>query len=179
MDKSELRPIVNRNIVHLVEQLRLWEWHIDVYYEHIEGAASGVVEVNAPYQRAHITLDPDGLNDEETALFALRHELIHVFLWPFHAFGHFAQAKSGGELSDEDHHTFVFYNERMVRNVEHLLDMHNLPMRAEEGKENPQYLKDVGDGVKSDSSSAGPPTFVEHVLSSYSPHDTLTRKDEL
>ena len=140
MDTSELSKIVTANVERLRDQLRLWEWHIDIEYERLgePGSAygtAGSVSVKGDYRLAVISLDGDHIENEEMALTVLRHELIHVFIWPMHAFGHWAEEKSGGQFAPEDHSAYSFWVERLVGDVERLLDASDVPLQLPEESE--------------------------------------------
>jgi hypothetical protein len=121
MDASEVRRIVEANVERLCDQLRLWDWHLSIAYRRLDGDAVAQCDVSAPYLRATITLDNDKMDTEDEVLRALRHELIHVFCWPMHAFGQHAHDMTDGESSDS---AWTFYLERLVWSVEQLMDTH-------------------------------------------------------
>lgn len=128
MEVSQAKEIVNAHVHHLRDQLRLWDWHIDIEYRHLADDVGADCTVRAAYQQAVIRIDNEKADTPEALLGMLRHELIHIFIWPMHSFGDWASEKSGGELPDEDFHTWTFYLERMVWNVEQLLDLHKVPL---------------------------------------------------
>lgn len=125
MDSSKCREILLANIERLRADLRLWDWRIDIFTGRLEGNAVGEVRVHSPYQRAEITVDNDKVDDEAEALRVLRHELIHIFCWPMHAF-----ADSTGDMDEERHKNWTFYIERMVWSVEQMMDRHEIPIQA-------------------------------------------------
>lgn len=129
MDTSEVKAIVRANIDRLRDQLLIGDWFVNVSYPALEGDVVGRATVHAEYKRAKIELDPAKLDDEAEALRVLRHELIHVFLWPMHAFAVHAHDISDGQSTD---YLWTFMLERMVHAVECLLDEHGVPLAAPE-----------------------------------------------
>lgn len=172
MKRSEIQEIARANIEHLRDQLRLWDWHIDIYYERIEGDAAATVKVRSDYHRADISLDPERLDTEEEVLQALRHELIHIFLWPFHAFGEWAQQKSpGGEMASEDYRVFTHHLERSVWFMERFMSMHNFPLKSELLQVSQSYWRDGASKPEKD--EVNPENEYREDL------PVLSRKDEL
>lgn len=129
MDTSEVRSIVRANLDRLRDQLLIGDWFVNVSYPALEGDVVGRATVHAEYKRAEIELDPAKLEDEAEVLRVLRHELIHVFLWPMHAFAVHAHDISDGRSTD---FLWTFMLERMVKAVEDLLDGHGVPLAAQE-----------------------------------------------
>lgn len=127
MDASEARRIGLANLERLRDDLRLWEWRIDLYIGRLDGHAVAECQVNAPYCQASITLDSDKLDTETDVLRALRHELVHVFCWPMHAYGQHASDLTDNAAIDA---SWTFYLERMVWSVEQLMDRHGIPLEV-------------------------------------------------
>lgn len=123
---SEAKSVVLANIERLRDDLRLWDWHLEITYGRLDDA-SATCQIHPAYQRATITLDPEQLDDEQDVLRALRHELIHVFCWPMHAYGLHTEELTDGKTVDAN---WTFYLERMVWSVERLLDLHEVPLEV-------------------------------------------------
>lgn len=119
MNADDAHAIIRANVDRLRDQLRLWDWHIDVRCKRLNEGTAGQCQVQAPYLRASIEIDNEQVSDERELLHVLRHELVHVFCWPFHAYGEHVAEMTEGDSVDS---AWTFYLERMVWSVEKLLD---------------------------------------------------------
>jgi hypothetical protein len=100
MDKSTLKAMVDREIEPLMRRLGIPHWRVTVSYGLVEGSGlnrrfHGECNRSVDYNQAHITLDPETLDDEAHALKVLRHELYHVVLAPFDVYSNAVDAAVG------------------------------------------------------------------------------------
>lgn len=125
MDAETADAILKRHIVPLMERLRLDDWHVEVTT--IEGETDdgipGRVTVSYEYRRAYITIDASQIDEEDELARVLRHELIHVVLWPMHATGALMEAalpvnRAGHALLT----ALTDHRELLVGQVERVLD---------------------------------------------------------
>lgn len=108
------------------ELLGLEDWAIKIDCQRLDDAV-GDVYVHADYKRARIRLDIEEFDTDEKMVQTLRHELLHVFLWTFDAWGVYAKAKLGERWGQEDDAMHTFFSERQVGALEALLDGMGLP----------------------------------------------------
>jgi hypothetical protein len=90
LDRSEVKRIVESNIVDMKYRLGLGQWDVRVEFDLREtppGEAAcfvtrGQNTWHIDYETALIKLDPDQLETEEDVLDVLRHELFHLLAAP-------------------------------------------------------------------------------------------------
>jgi hypothetical protein len=96
MDRSEAKSIVDREIAGLQEKFGVPHWSLVISFGPL--GDNGVARIKGrctrqvDYNRAHIELDPEELDDEADVLKTLRHELFHVVLAPFDLYSQAADA---------------------------------------------------------------------------------------
>lgn len=129
MTEESALHVMQQALPRLKKQLGLEAWHIDVRVGRLEPFVHGEVDLAAPYERASIIIDPGQLDNEVELLKVLRHELIHVALWPFQ---HFAQVVGADESAGMSTPAFQavqeFCAERLVRAVEGVMEGAGLPL---------------------------------------------------
>lgn len=129
MTEESALHVMQQALPRLKKQLGLETWRIDVRVGRLEPFVHGEVDLAAPYERASIIIDPGQLDDEVELLRVLRHELIHVALWPFQ---HFARVIGADDATGMSVAAFQavqeFCSERLVRAVEGVMDAAGLPL---------------------------------------------------
>lgn len=129
MTEESALHVMQQALPRLKKQLGLEAWRIDVRVGRLEPFVNAEVDLSAPYERASIIIDPGQLDDEVELLKVLRHELIHVALWPFQ---HFVQVVGADESVGMSAEVFQavqeFCSERLVRAVEGVMESAGLPL---------------------------------------------------
>lgn len=124
MEIALAKKTVMANVELYKRILGLGQWHLDIYYRRLPEGQRGECHTQPDYMRAQISIDNDQIDDEEALLRLLRHELIHVFLWPATKL-----ASAMEDLTDDNkmaddlrHQLWTFIVERQVKEIEMLLD---------------------------------------------------------
>lgn len=123
MNADAMREAVRETLEKFEDQLGIRDWDVTIDFERLEEGTAGKTTVHPEYRVAQITLDPEQSDTRDYAIRALRHELIHVFAWPYNGLGRIATAffpddDAGDALMREFH----FYMERLVGDIERLVD---------------------------------------------------------
>lgn len=127
MSEADLKALVEATLDVLRDRLGLQPWTLLVRYDRLPDGEPGNIMIQAPYERATITLDPSQIESQQEALHTLRHELIHVMIWPMHGFSDaITPALPGGGMSASEFEAWRFFLERMVKTVEDLLDRNHV-----------------------------------------------------
>lgn len=123
MDSAALSKVIKKHHKRLVKQLGLSDWGISFAVERIDGEPAGQSTVHSAYRHARLVLDPEKITDEEDALRVLRHELIHVLVWPWPAWGEVVlELLPDGDSGDALMTQYHFFMERLVGEIERLVD---------------------------------------------------------
>lgn len=88
MDRSEVKAVVDREIVALRDALGLNHWSITFSYDPIDSGQAnwqmhGNVEIKPEYDKAYVRLNPESFDTPDEVFHTLRHELLHVVLSPY------------------------------------------------------------------------------------------------
>jgi hypothetical protein len=88
MDRSDVKAFADRELEPLKRRLGLSQWEIKLSCSCEAADGDGFVKRGEctrliDYQSAHISLNPEAFEDEESLLKTLRHELFHIVLAPF------------------------------------------------------------------------------------------------
>jgi hypothetical protein len=88
MDRSEVKAMVEGELEPLMQRLGIRHWKVRVSYdpESVDGEGHlkhGECTRLVDYNSAHISLNPESFDDEESVMRTLRHELFHIVLSPF------------------------------------------------------------------------------------------------
>jgi hypothetical protein len=88
MDKSEVQSIAERELKRLSKRLGLTHWEIKLSFLPEATDDDGLLRRGectrlVDYYNAHISLNPEAFDDEESLVKTLRHELFHIVLAPF------------------------------------------------------------------------------------------------
>lgn len=122
MDLSEVRGIVNEHLKPIRDALQLQDWHIDTEYLAIGDNTAARIRITPRYRKALIQFDPAAQEDRENVLRNLRHELLHLVLAPFTAYGLAISELVPKTNSELDEHLFSDACELTVGNLERILD---------------------------------------------------------
>jgi hypothetical protein len=126
MDRSEVIAIVERELEPLTHRFGLEHWEIKLSYSPEPIDSDGFLKRGectrlVDYDSAYISLNPEGLEDEESVLKTLRHELFHIILSPFDLYLAAVErtdiVASSGEIL---HRVWDHASERSVINLERM-----------------------------------------------------------
>lgn len=87
MDRSKAKEVVEANLGSLKEQLGITHWAIDIDLDlRSNGTYSGECQWLVNYDKAKIGIDVSLVDDGESLVKVLRHELFHIVLSPYTIF---------------------------------------------------------------------------------------------
>lgn len=121
MEVSAVKKVVEKNVQRFIDYFGLNQWHIEITYKRLRDGVAGSCEVKPGYMRAYISIDNDQVETADYAAYMLRHELIHVFLWPMFEHASVMLNVPGAE-GDALTRVWEFHHERMVKEIEMMLD---------------------------------------------------------
>lgn len=122
MDKSEVQAILDEAIPVELERLGLSWWRLVFALGPTDlGPDYNAVCFRLPnYDRARITLDPEGLDSKDEVISTLRHELLHLIHAPFDL----VESQLAEALSDKEFRVLAplwrYATEQTVRNLERM-----------------------------------------------------------
>ncbi len=122
MDESRVDAWVRDNLAAVMAALGLPHWRIRVVLDANEPNVRGRVEIEAPYERAAVILDPPQIADVPALRGVLQHELIHCILAPYDLFLFAAmEYVPEGPAREAMRRVWNYACEAAARNVERLI----------------------------------------------------------
>lgn len=160
MDLSEVRRIVDEHLPFMLWDLQVNMWDVRISYEpfraEVEEGVAGQNSYDTDYDHCHIQIDPSRADTEEDVLRTLRHELLHLITSPIVDPEEHIRPFLTKEQQEALRTMLRHAEERIVLNIERMLDGgYRLPL-GRRPDYNPQMVNPYDVDTISSDAAEGP-----------------------